>query len=610
MNHPHISVSTKRQVLLWTDQWFPFCAAATISWRQWVLLLSSKTLENGNIGNILFLLTVIISCVVVALFARKKDEQNTIPELFVTFFNDPHVVAFFLIFALLNWGIGLFLLFDGDAPIWLAYFETISAGIACAGFFVMWAEIFVHVEMSQATFTLAACVLLSGLIDQITGGANEIAFFIMGLLLIAATAAGIQRAGAMLIGPSLMQSTGKQQPTHHESSVAGLAITVFLLLTLLSAIKTVGTGLPVMEFSVGVSLSGAIIVVLMLFFGRVPLNWLWRISLPLLLLGAASALFKGSISDIAGRIICDIPVGMLAIMAASIGVHYARTHATPTIKLACIAGGAFAAADLLGFDGTVALLQYVHISGTVIVLVATVVATIAVMVCLVWNDTLSLQASTFTGFSAFSAGEGLSYLRPISVAAHKIAGHGSSESESAKPESETEQEARSSRSRGAQHAGTMNSKESPFGTGNISAAESPRDVLNSMALNNSLSGEVVPTPGAPFCPLPSTIENAKILSSAAASVYGLRNRETEVLTQLLMGESAGQIAVDLFIARGTVKAHIHNIYSKMGIHNREELRVAVDKAYTKVSSDQAHERARTALDKADKLQQQNQNREK
>lgn len=40
---------------------------------------------------------------------------------------------------------------------------------------------------------------------------------------------------------------------------------------------------------------------------------------------------------------------------------------------------------------------------------------------------------------------------------------------------------------------------------------------------------------------------------------------------LLRGMPPSQIAKELYIAPGTVKAHIGHIYGKLGVHSRDEL---------------------------------------
>jgi len=52
---------------------------------------------------------------------------------------------------------------------------------------------------------------------------------------------------------------------------------------------------------------------------------------------------------------------------------------------------------------------------------------------------------------------------------------------------------------------------------------------------------------------------------------GLSPREEEVLQLLARRETQTQIEKDLFVAEGTVKAHIGRIYRKLNVHSREEL---------------------------------------
>ena len=56
-------------------------------------------------------------------------------------------------------------------------------------------------------------------------------------------------------------------------------------------------------------------------------------------------------------------------------------------------------------------------------------------------------------------------------------------------------------------------------------------------------------------------------------------REQEVLELLIRKKSIQRIADDLFIAPGTVKAHIQHIYVKLDVHSRDELyrMIGIDK---------------------------------
>lgn len=59
--------------------------------------------------------------------------------------------------------------------------------------------------------------------------------------------------------------------------------------------------------------------------------------------------------------------------------------------------------------------------------------------------------------------------------------------------------------------------------------------------------------------------------SQFAERYKLSARETEIAEQILRGRTINYIAEQLYIAPGTVKTHMHNIYSKLDIHNKMEL---------------------------------------
>ena len=54
-------------------------------------------------------------------------------------------------------------------------------------------------------------------------------------------------------------------------------------------------------------------------------------------------------------------------------------------------------------------------------------------------------------------------------------------------------------------------------------------------------------------------------------MYGLSQREGEILPLLVLGLSANVIGERLFISPQTAKSHAHRIYVKMGIHSHDEL---------------------------------------
>lgn len=69
-----------------------------------------------------------------------------------------------------------------------------------------------------------------------------------------------------------------------------------------------------------------------------------------------------------------------------------------------------------------------------------------------------------------------------------------------------------------------------------------------------------------------------IAAGRLAKEYGLTPREGEVLQLLAQGTSLLDIEKSLFIAQGTLRAHINHIYTKMDIHSRDELRGLIEKA--------------------------------
>ena len=56
-----------------------------------------------------------------------------------------------------------------------------------------------------------------------------------------------------------------------------------------------------------------------------------------------------------------------------------------------------------------------------------------------------------------------------------------------------------------------------------------------------------------------------------AEKHGLTGRETEILGHLAQGRTNTRIAEDLFISPSTVRGHIRHIYTKLDVHDRQEL---------------------------------------
>lgn len=67
------------------------------------------------------------------------------------------------------------------------------------------------------------------------------------------------------------------------------------------------------------------------------------------------------------------------------------------------------------------------------------------------------------------------------------------------------------------------------------------------------------------------LPNADITFRRFLDEYGLSGREGEIVKLLMDGESNQDICNKLFIAPGTVKAHNHSIYKKLGIKSRSQV---------------------------------------
>ncbi|MEG0418450.1 helix-turn-helix domain-containing protein [Gordonibacter sp.] len=74
-------------------------------------------------------------------------------------------------------------------------------------------------------------------------------------------------------------------------------------------------------------------------------------------------------------------------------------------------------------------------------------------------------------------------------------------------------------------------------------------------------------------PVRSATETADFVENLESfgKTWGMSKREMEVLDLLLKGRNTQYISTQLFIAPGTTKTHIYNIYRKMGIHTKMEL---------------------------------------
>ncbi|HEX6110187.1 MAG TPA: response regulator transcription factor, partial [Ktedonobacteraceae bacterium] len=75
---------------------------------------------------------------------------------------------------------------------------------------------------------------------------------------------------------------------------------------------------------------------------------------------------------------------------------------------------------------------------------------------------------------------------------------------------------------------------------------------------------------APYKSASASAKSANTSSDSMAYVENLTEREREILTLVAKGASNRQIGELLFITEGTVKNHMSNILSKLGLHDRTQ----------------------------------------
>jgi len=95
--------------------------------------------------------------------------------------------------------------------------------------------------------------------------------------------------------------------------------------------------------------------------------------------------------------------------------------------------------------------------------------------------------------------------------------------------------------------------------------EPPRKILEGIQMIMSGGAPMSPTIAAKALNL---LKNPGSFDKKPEVDFSLSNRENDVLEKLCLGLGYQQIADELFIAPGTVRKHIENIYKKLQVHNK------------------------------------------
>jgi len=70
--------------------------------------------------------------------------------------------------------------------------------------------------------------------------------------------------------------------------------------------------------------------------------------------------------------------------------------------------------------------------------------------------------------------------------------------------------------------------------------------------------------------VPASVEIDGVFEAFLAK-YGITEREREIILKVVQGKSNADIAGELFVSIATVKTHLHNIYTKIGVNSRYNL---------------------------------------
>ncbi|MGI6534935.1 MAG: helix-turn-helix domain-containing protein [Eggerthellaceae bacterium] len=526
---------TRRKILAWSGPWYAFFLSFAIVWGNGLLKATAVAPLPVSFA---FPLTAAVVAAIIA--ALNFDEDGM--------FDQPAAFTVSIVCGLSGTAIAaLDRLGVSVALPWLAVGLILSA-IAAALLFVLWSEVMARFTVSRALFYLCSdMVFAAGMLwflDHMDAIGGYVAFLICAL----ASCIGVHRAWESLRGTTAPHGASEHAPAAGRTARGGraklpLGIFVALLVYIISVVmmKTLGSDALMAHVSYGMAIGPFLMLVMIVWGRRLPLSALYELALILALLALLAQPLFGYAGNTIGIIASDAVLGLLLLLLAAINIIAVQQNGYSISRLAAMGLMLLIGAMAIGC-GLGALVKTLFPWGTGLPALAACLFAIVIctVVCLSRNRRFSFDVSLAAEIAADHAAKASAAVpgnadSPQREAAEHSAAHASADS----PEA------------GAGEAG-----------GDAAGASEARVVTDQVAVPADAEGLFES----------SGREALRQRVQTIAEDRGLHEREAEVMLLLLSGMTSGQVADELCIAQGTVKAHTHNVYAKLGVHSRDELR--------------------------------------
>lgn len=527
---------TRRKILAWSGPWYAFFLSFAFVWGNGLL---KATAVAPSPFSFVFPLTVLLVAAIIAALNFDEDGMFDQPAAFTV------VVVCGLagtaVVALDRLGISL-------ALPWLTAGFVLS-GTAAALLFVLWSEVLARFTVSRALFYLcsdmvfAACMLW--FLDHMDAVGGYAAFLVCAL----ASCIGVRRAWESLRGAAAPVFVSKQSSEANDAAPGartrlpiGIFIALFVYIISVVMMKTLGSDAPMMHVSYGMAIGPLLMLGMIVWGRRLPLSALYELALVLALLALLAQPLFGYAGNTIGIVASDAVLGLLLLLLAAINIIAVQQNGYSISRLAAMGLILLIGAMAIGCGlGALVASLFPWGAGLPALAICLFAVVICTVVCLSGNRRFSFDISLAAEIAADHA----------SKASASVSGGGAPLPDAAAGSSAVAVSADlpDDMRTGEADAAPAGPAESSAEDDRASSASDTGDTFSSMG-REALRQRV----------------------QAIAEDRGLHEREAEVMLLLLSGMTSGQVADELCIAQGTVKAHTHNIYEKLGVHSRHELR--------------------------------------